>query len=79
MTACSRCGSSARLRFDRVRGVWVCADRCGSTRRPTRRRREPLFALYLVDDGTRRRSTRDELREAHRIWSTHADLRGDTA
>lgn len=83
MTACSVCGSSARLRFDREASAWVCVVGCGlsttvDNRRSGKRayRRPSLFVGKVVDNGVRRRATRDELREAYRLWQTHADVRG---
>lgn len=40
-------------------------------------KREPLFEPYVVDlsTGERRRMTRDELREAHRLWHRYRWLR----
>lgn len=79
MRACASCGSSARLRFDRGLDTWTCVDACGgeSVRRRTSRPRRPaLFHNYVVEDGQRRRATRDELRDAYRLWAVHADVRG---
>ena len=37
--------------------------------------RPSLFEAYLVENGVRRRATREELREAHRLWWRHRDIR----
>ena len=37
--------------------------------------RPALFENYLIDSGQRRRATRAELAEAHRLWWKHADIR----
>jgi hypothetical protein len=34
-----------------------------------------LFDGYVLENGKRRRATRAELREAHRLWWKHADIR----
>jgi len=34
-----------------------------------------LFDGYILENGKRRRATRAELREAHRLWWKHADIR----
>jgi hypothetical protein len=41
------------------------------------RRRAALFSGWWVDmtTGKKTRATRPELREAHRLWSIHADIR----
>lgn len=74
---CSLCGSNVRLRFDREAQQWRCVGECGAAkpRKSRRRRREPLFSAYLVDNGTRRRATREELQEMWRLWRKHADIR----
>jgi hypothetical protein len=84
MTACSVCGSSARLRFDRDHARWICVGSCGTARGtasiPRRRRRQTLFGRLWVDaDGSRYRATPAELAEAHRLWRVHADVRGSGA
>jgi hypothetical protein len=40
-----------------------------------RRKRPPFFSGFCIEDGVRRRLRRDELREAWRLWSKHADIR----
>jgi len=37
--------------------------------------RPALFENYMVENGQRRRATRAELAEAHRLWWKHADIR----
>ena len=87
MKACARCGSSARLRFDRARDGWVCVLPCGiepttarsyTGRAGARRRphRAPLFGVWWThESGDRTRATRDQLREATRLWYVHKDIR----
>jgi hypothetical protein len=78
MTACHACGSSARLRFERASGVWMCVDTCGTERAPKRSRRfrrPPLFEGWVREDGIRRRASREELREAARLYYEHTDVR----
>jgi len=42
----------------------------------TKRRREPLFNGWVTDEtGTPARATRDQLREASRLWYQHRDIR----
>lgn len=83
--ACVMCGDQRRLRFDRARGGFVCVETCAGPSNPAapprrrrtaaRPRREALFNGYLDDNGERRRATRDESREAHRLWTVHRDIR----
>jgi hypothetical protein len=80
---CASCGSRTRLRYDRNTNRWACFDGCNEESTPRRRRRarkrerDALFNGYWRDEyGQRqRRVTRDELREAHRLWAVHADIR----
>ena len=37
--------------------------------------RPALFENYVVENGKRRRATRAELAEAHRLWWKHKDVR----
>jgi hypothetical protein len=39
------------------------------------KRRPPLFDVYCVENGVKRRLRRQELREAWRLWCKHADIR----
>jgi hypothetical protein len=78
--ACAACGDSRRLRFDRERQRWECAVGCGETSKPRRRRpvRPPaLFEGFWRDAAGHRRArvSRDELRELHRLWVVHRDIR----
>jgi hypothetical protein len=49
----------------------------GSPPRSRSGRRQPLFSGWWIDltTGKKTRATREDLREAHRIWSVHADVR----
>jgi hypothetical protein len=40
-------------------------------------KRPPLFEPYVRDliTGERRRATKSQLREAHRLWAKHRDIR----
>lgn len=40
-----------------------------------KRKSEPLFDAYIVENGKRRRMNRDEIRECWRLWRKHADIR----
>jgi hypothetical protein len=40
-----------------------------------RRKRPALFCGYCVENGVRRRLRRDEIRECHRVWREHSDIR----
>jgi hypothetical protein len=78
MKACASCGSSRRLRFDHDAGQWVCVPRCGVAPRARSRprKREAMFSGWWSNPaGERWRATRGELREAHRLWYTHRDIR----
>ena len=37
--------------------------------------RPALFENYVVENGQRRRATRADLAEAHRLWWKHSDIR----
>jgi hypothetical protein len=39
------------------------------------RKRPTLFEGYVIENGKRRRATMTELREAHRLWRKHWDIR----
>jgi hypothetical protein len=41
----------------------------------TRKRRPAFFDGYCVDNATKRRLRRDEIRECWRLWSKHRDIR----
>jgi hypothetical protein len=78
--ACILCGSQERLRYDRNGERWVCVESCGADERSPAigrlsRRRSPLFEGYLIAEGQRRRATRAEIAEAHRLYFIHADVR----
>lgn len=79
MKACSRCGSSARLRYDRTAGEWVCVAACGrrSAFSPTKAKRTPLFNAWWIDpaSGERWRATRADLAEVTRLYYEHSDIR----
>jgi hypothetical protein len=84
VAACHLCGGQARLRFNRDRQQWECVETCGGNTtarrraRRTGRRREPLFDAWWIDTATGlrlRRASRVEMREAHRLWTVHADIR----
>lgn len=51
--------------------------RLSKRRRTKKRRRDPLFHGFWLDEDGRRtgRATRAELRELHRLWAVHADVR----
>lgn len=80
MKTCARCGDSRRLRYDRGGGEWLCVVACAPSGTPARRvgrKRPALFDGFWRDkDGYRiQRVSRDELREAHRLWTVHSDVR----
>jgi hypothetical protein len=39
------------------------------------RRKPALFNGYCTENGVRRRLRRDEIRECHRVWREHSDIR----
>ncbi len=41
--------------------------------------RPALFENYIIENGERRRATRAELAEAHRLWWRHRDIRENRA
>jgi hypothetical protein len=75
------------LRYDQQADGWQCFDGCGEAlaparsgrtrRRAKRRRRDPLFSGFWLNERGERlgRITRAELREVHRLWAVHADIR----
>jgi hypothetical protein len=77
--ACAVCGDSRRLRFNRQRQRWECAAGCGEPSKPRRRRpaKPALFEGFWRDEAGHRRERvrRDELRELHRLWVVHKDIR----
>jgi hypothetical protein len=40
-----------------------------------KRLRAHTFDGYVLENGNRRQATQAELREAHRLWWKHADIR----